>query len=62
MSFSKARPPRLIIEIPLEETPSVRIHCANSSEEERLREYLASRSELRRLVEDACKLEHERAA
>ncbi len=62
MTFERARPPRLIIEIPLEETPSVRIHCANSSEEERLREYLASRSELRRLVEDACKLGHERAA
>jgi len=58
----RSRPPRLIIEIPLEETPSVRIHCANSGEEERLREHIAAQPELRDLVETACRLERERAA
>ena len=58
----RARPPAIVITLALEQSPSVLFICANSSEEERIREHIAAQPELRQLVEVACRLERERAA
>jgi len=59
----RARPPAIVITLALEQRPSVHLVCANSCEEERIREHIATQPELRELVETACRLENkERAA
>jgi len=55
-------PPSIVITLALEQSPRVHLVCANSSEEQRLREYIATQTDLRELVEVACQLERERAA
>ncbi|MEJ7569593.1 MAG: hypothetical protein WKF41_15170 [Gaiellaceae bacterium] len=53
----RARPPLLVITIPLEQRPSIHLVCANSSEEARIREHIAAQPELCELVEAALRLE-----
>jgi len=53
----RARPPAIVITIPLEQRPSIHLVCANSSEEARIREHIAAQPELCELVEAALRLE-----
>ena len=62
MTSNRANPPRVVIELPLEEPPRVRIHCANESEERRIRDWITNKPELYEFVCYARALELERRA
>ena len=62
MTSLRARPPAIVITLALEQHPTVHIVAANSGEEGRIREHIATQPDLRWLVETACRLERERAA
>lgn len=57
-----ANPPAVVIELPLEEPPRIRIHCANHSEEQRIREWITSDEDRWAIVAQALELARERRA
>lgn len=62
MSFETATPPMVVIELPLEMKPRIRIACANESEEIRVREWITSDNELHDLVDRVLRLAEEKRA
>lgn len=55
-------PPRIVIVIPLEGDPHVRIQCDHEDDEQRIRYWLSTQPELEDIVERALQLDRRRAA
>lgn len=54
--------PAILIELPIEGTPEVRVICGNSSEEDRVTDWILAHEELRLLVARALELRDEARA
>jgi hypothetical protein len=55
-------PPRVVITIPLEGAPVVRIQCDHRDDEQRIRYWLTTQPELEDIVDRALQLDRRRAA
>jgi len=55
-------PPRIVVSIPLEGNPDVRIHCDNYEDEQRIRYWLTTRPELEDIVDRALRIANEKRA